>query len=186
MYIWPVSNANAILLPSGLCIKMRTLDQVSRERSALTPQTYIGTTEPEPGAASRKGGSMLAKCSGFGGMNEDIPGAARRNVRCGFGVQRYGPSYVSNQSVGAQRTNRRPRTRFKLTGCWPSITLKLPNDLPALEVPHLGQTLDAVEQRVSPVLGGRKRGKAKRVVRPCPCDLSGTRVPLFDGAICGY
>ena len=52
MYIWPVSNANAILLPSGLYIQMRTLDQVSRKQYTLTRQTYIGTAERKLGAAS--------------------------------------------------------------------------------------------------------------------------------------
>lgn len=82
--------------------------------------------------------------------------------------------------------NRYARTRFKLTGCWPSVTLKLPHNLPSLKVPHLRQALDAVEQRVSSVLRGRERGNAKRVVWPCARYLPGARVPLFDSTICGH
>ena len=119
-------------------------------------------------------------------MDKNVSGSATGGVCSGLRVQRHGPSYVPNQSAGEQGPNRSPRTRFKLSGCGPSITLKLSNNSPTLEVPHLGQTLDAVEQRVSPVLGGRKRGKAERVVWARPCDLSGARVPLFYGAICGY
>jgi hypothetical protein len=156
------------------------------ERYGLTRRTYIGTTEPKPDAASRKGCSMLAKCRGLGGMDEDISGSTRRSICCGFRVQRYGPSYVPNQSAGAQGTNRWLHTRFKLSRRGSSITLKLANNLSALKVPHLRQPLDAVEQCVSPILGGRERGKAKRVVWPCSCDLSGARVPLFDGTVCGY
>jgi len=86
MYIWPVSNANAIRFPSGLYIQMRTLDQVYRRRYPLTRQTYIGTTEPKPDAASRKGGSMLAKCRGVSGMDKNVSGPATRDIRCGFWV----------------------------------------------------------------------------------------------------
>lgn len=84
---------------------MRTLDQVSRERYALTRQTYIGTAESKPGAASQEGGSMFAKRRGVGGMDKEVSGAAARSVCCCFGVQGYGPGYVPNQSAGAQGVN---------------------------------------------------------------------------------
>jgi hypothetical protein len=129
---------------------------------------------------------MLAKCRGFGRMDENISGSAARGICCGFRVQRYGPSYVPSKSAGEQGLNRSPHTRFKLSGCGSSITLKLANNLPTLKVPHLCQTLDAVEQRVPSILGGRERGKAKWVVWTGACDLPGARVPLLDGTICGY
>ena len=94
MYICPVSNASATLLPSGLYAQMRSIDQASRKRHTLTRRTYIGTTERKPGAASRKGSSVLAKRREIGGMYEEVTRAAARSIRCGLRVQRYGPSYV--------------------------------------------------------------------------------------------
>lgn len=124
---------------------MRALDQVSRKQYALTLQTYIGTTERKLGAAGQKGGSMLAKCRGFDGMDKEVSGTAARGICCGLGMQRYGPSYTPNQSGGAQGANQQSHTRFELAGRRPSITLKFSNDLTTLKVPHLRQTLDAVE-----------------------------------------
>ena len=72
---------------------------------------------------------------------------------------------------GYKGVNQWLHTRFELTGRWPSITLEFTDGSTTLKVPHLRQTLDAVEQRVSPVLGGRERGKAKRVAWSRPCDL---------------
>lgn len=66
---------------------MRSSDQAPRER-----QTHVGTAERKSGAASRKGGSVLAKCRGVSGMYEEVAGAAAGSIRSGLGVQRYGPS----------------------------------------------------------------------------------------------
>jgi hypothetical protein len=155
--------------------------------------TYMFTMHPKFVPATWKGCQTFSKVVHFSWVYRDIAGTTSRSICSAFRIERDWPSYwwsksmypsVTCMTIEFTKISKVKLTRLNWVGPTPRITFMRPHNIPTLQIPQSGETFNAIEQHFFASRRNGKGNETKSMGRQRSGHLSGSRVPLFDRAIC--